>query len=92
MGAAGSTGYTPLHYAARAGHTKAVQLLLRHGERSSNKSPHTPHGLFGCAAAGLHFFGFQPQQFQTPMHQHALGSNPARMLVAAAQCSTQARP
>ncbi|KAF8059383.1 ANKRD39 [Scenedesmus sp. PABB004] len=30
-GAGGGSGYTPLHYAARAGQLKAVQLLLRHG-------------------------------------------------------------
>lgn len=28
---AGTTGYTPLHYAARAGRLEAVQLLLKHG-------------------------------------------------------------
>lgn len=27
----GSTGYTPLHYAARAGQAKCVEVLLRHG-------------------------------------------------------------
>ncbi len=29
--AAGTSGYTPLHYAARGGHIAAVQLLLQHG-------------------------------------------------------------
>lgn len=28
-GAGGSSGYTPLHYAARAGHLGVVELLLR---------------------------------------------------------------
>jgi hypothetical protein len=30
-GSAGTSGYTPLHYAARAGHVPALELLLKHG-------------------------------------------------------------
>lgn len=29
---AGTSGYTPLHYAAREGHEPMVELLLRHGQ------------------------------------------------------------
>jgi ankyrin repeat protein len=32
-GAGGSTGYTPLHYAARSGSAECVALLLQHGAR-----------------------------------------------------------
>jgi hypothetical protein len=45
-GGAGSSGYTPLHYAARAGHVQAIELLLAHGggrQRAPRCTPHTLH-------------------------------------------------
>ena len=32
----GDSGYTPLHYAARAGHADAVQLLLNSGAQMAS--------------------------------------------------------
>ena len=34
---AGSSGYTPLHYAARAGHLAAVQMLLDAGASAAGR-------------------------------------------------------
>eukprot|EP00892_Ulva_mutabilis_P006715 jgi/Ulvmu1/4415/UM002_0140.1 len=37
-GAGGHSGYTPLHYAARAGHVNACKLLLQHGASVNAKT------------------------------------------------------
>ena len=43
----GSTGYSPLHYAARGGHGAAVDLLLRQGEGLRS---HTSSAWGGCSS------------------------------------------
>ena len=45
VNAAGGTGYTPLHYAARAGRLDAARLLLEHGN-SSTYSVITPLPIY----------------------------------------------
>jgi ankyrin repeat protein len=39
---AGSSGYTPLHYAARAGHLEAVKLLISSGMQSCSMAVAKP--------------------------------------------------
>lgn len=102
-GGTGSTGYTPLHYAARAGQVKAVQLLLQHGAsvdaltrsgRASalHRAAHTGHLevvnlLLSAGADPL----LQDADGETPLHKAAAQGHAAvaAALVAAgpAACS-----
>lgn len=82
-GGTGTSGYTPLHYAARAGQLKAVQLLLRHGAavdaatRSGratalHRAAHTGHAevVDALLAAGADPL-LQDADGETPLHKAA---------------------